>query len=93
MTTSFRCSYAVVSRKARFSSWETYEGVAIGGFTGEVATLYVRPIGDGAIIAGGSTLVGHSLENLTGKESRSTGEVLLNTGRDSVIGVAVVFCL
>ena len=63
----------------KFSSLETYVGAALGGAIGGVASLYVGPHAGSAISAGMSTLIGQSLENITGTESRETTEIIMNS--------------
>ena len=61
------------------SSWETYVGAALGGAVGGVATLYLGANVGSAIGAGMSTLIGQSLENITGTQSREGTEITMNS--------------
>lgn len=77
---------SVISGSWQFSSWETYAGAAIGGIVGGITTLYAGPVIGAAVGAGTSTLVGQTLENITGKEERSFSEIATNTIIDATIG-------
>ena len=80
------CVDSAIKGKWEFSSIETYIGSIVGGAAGGVASLYVTPAGGAAIAAGTSTLIGESLEKISGTKNRSGGEILFDTLTDTVIG-------
>ena len=78
--------HSVSQGKWEFSSWETYVGSGVGGAVGGITAIYAGPVAGAAVGAGTSTLVGQTLENLTGRNKRSTSEILTNTAIDATIG-------
>ena len=70
------------------SSWETYFGAIVGGAVGGVVTMCTGTAVGGAVGSGVSTLVGQVLENVTGEENRSAGEIVCNTIIDAAFGSA-----
>ena len=68
------------------SSWETYFGAFVGGAAGGVVTMCAGTAVGGAVGSGVSTLVGQVLENVTGEENRSAGEIVCNTIIDAAFG-------
>ena len=64
-------------------------GTGVGGAVGGVTTLYVGPVVGAAVGAGASTLIGQTLENVTGGQKRSAAEIVMNTVVDATIGAVV----
>ena len=80
---------SAISGSWQFSSWQTYVGAGVGGAVGGVTTLYVGPVVGAAVGAGASTLIGQTLENVTGGQKRSAAEIVMNTVVDATIGAVV----
>ena len=80
---------SVVKGSWQFSSWQTYVGAGVGGAIGGVTTLYAGPVVGAAVGAGSSTLIGQTLENITGGQKRSAAEIVTNTVVDATIGAVV----
>ena len=80
---------SAISGSWQFSSWQTYVGAGVGGAIGGVTTLYVDPVVGAAVGAGASTLIGQTLENVTGGQKRSAAEIVMNTVVDATIGAVV----
>ncbi len=71
----------------QFSSWETYLGSAIGGAVGGVVSLFSPFLG--AVLAGTiSTAAGNIIGKITGSNTASWGEILIDVGFSAVISVA-----
>ena len=77
---------SVINGSSQFSSLSTYLGAAVGGAVGGVVTMCAGAAAGGAVSSGVSTLVGQVLENATGKENRSAGDIVRNTIIDATIG-------
>ena len=77
---------SVINGSSQFSSVSTYLGTAVGGAVGGVVTMCAGAAAGGAVSSGVSTLVGQVLENATGKENRSAGDIVRNTIIDATIG-------
>ena len=80
---------SLVSGSWQFSSWQTYVGAGVGGAIGGVTTLYAGPVVGAAVGSGSATLIGQSLENVTGGKKRSVAEIAKNTAIDATIGAVV----
>ena len=70
-------------------NWQSYNGSAIGGFSGGVLLLLTNPIAACSAEAAISTFFGENLENITGGQKRSTFEILFDTGLST--GTAAFF--
>ena len=77
---------SVLSGSWQISSWQTYVGAGIGGAIGGVATLYLGPVAGAAIGSGSSTLIGKTLENITGAQSHTAKEIIEDTVFDATLG-------
>ena len=55
----------------------------------KVTTLYAGPVAGASVGSGSSTLIGQTLENVTGGQKRSAAEIITNTFMDAIIGAAV----
>ena len=73
----------------QFSSWQTYVGAGVGGAIGGVTTLYAGPVVGAAVGAGSATLIGQTLENVTGGKKRTVAQIAKNTAVDATIGAVV----
>ena len=73
-------------------NWQSYVGAALGGAVGGVMLLSGGAIGACALDSGISTLLGESMENITGAEQRSFGEVWFETVESATIA-AVFSCM
>ena len=73
----------------QFSSWETYVGAAVGGAVGGVVSLYASPVVGAAVGGGVSTLVGQTLERVTGRNKRSVSAIVLNAGFDAAVSATI----
>ena len=80
---------SAVSGSWEFSGWQAYAGAAVGGAIGGVTTLYAGPVIGAAVGAGSSTLIGQTLENVTGGQKRSAAKIVTNTLVDATIGATV----
>ena len=76
----------VLSGSWQISSWQTYVGAGIGGAIGGVGTLYLGPVAGAAIGSGSSTLIGKTLENITGAQSHTAKEIIEDTVFDATLG-------
>ena len=70
----------------QFSSWETYVGAAVGGAVGGWSSLYITPIGGGALGGFISTLTTNGLESITGKNNNLFWDNLKEATLSAVIG-------
>ena len=78
---------SAISGQGQLSSWETYVGNAIGGAVGGVVSLF-SPFW-GAVLAGTiSTAAGNIIGKITGSNTASWGEILIDVGFSAVISVA-----
>ena len=78
---------SAISGSWQLSNWQTYVGSFGGGVLGGMATLYAGPAVGTAVSSGFSTLIGQSLENVTGAQTRSMTNILINSVTDSMTGV------
>ena len=79
---------SIIKKKPTFSSWQTYTGAAIGGFIGGVTTLYAGPTIGVAVSVSSSTIIGQTLENITGGTKRTASEIAINTIVDTTFSLA-----
>ena len=79
---------SVKNGSLQFSSLSTYFGAIVGGAVGGAVTMCAGTAVGGAVGSGVSTLVGQVLENVTGEENRSAGEIVCNTIIDAAFGSA-----
>lgn len=77
---------SVKNGSLQFSSLSTYFGAIVGGAVGGVVTMCAGTAAGGAVGSGVSTLIGQVLENVTGEENRSAGEIVCNTIIDAAFG-------
>ena len=80
---------SVMSGSWQFSNWQSYVGSAVGGALGGITTLYAGPIAGAAVGGGASTLIGQTLENLTGAGNYSTGEIIINSAIDATFSAGI----